>query len=112
MAIGYALRTLPWDGRASDGIGLLVFATACSSGFAARIFDNRVAFYLGEISYSIYVVHLPLLRFLTHNYGDRFDVVVASGNQLMLWAIALGVFVLLIAVSSFCYHAFTVPCRD
>ncbi|MBW2286550.1 MAG: acyltransferase [Deltaproteobacteria bacterium] len=93
-------------------IGLLVFATACSSGFAARIFDNRVAFYLGEISYSIYMVHFPLLRFLTHNFGDRFDAVAASGNQPLLWAIALGVFALLIAVSSFCYHVIEVPCRD
>jgi peptidoglycan/LPS O-acetylase OafA/YrhL len=38
--------------------------------------------------------------------------VVASGNQLLLWAIALGVFALLIAVSSFCYHLIEVPCRD
>jgi len=93
-------------------IALLVFAIACSSGFAARIFDNRVVFYLGEISYSIYMVHFPLLRFLTHNYGSRFDAVAASGDQPTLWAIALGVLALLIAVSSVCYHTIEVPCRD
>jgi peptidoglycan/LPS O-acetylase OafA/YrhL len=80
-------------------IGLLVFATACSSGLAVRIFDNRVVFYLGEISYSIYMVHFPLLRFLTHNYGDWFGGIAESSSQLALWLLAFGVFALLIAVS-------------
>jgi peptidoglycan/LPS O-acetylase OafA/YrhL len=70
-------------------------------GLRGRIFDNRVVFYLGEISYSIYMVHFPLLRFLTHNYGDWFGGIAESSSQLALCPLAFGVFALLIAVSRF-----------
>jgi peptidoglycan/LPS O-acetylase OafA/YrhL len=58
------------------------------------------------------MVHFPLLRFLTHNYGDWFGGIAESSSQLALWPLAFGVFALLIAVSSLCYHAIEVPCRD
>jgi peptidoglycan/LPS O-acetylase OafA/YrhL len=93
-------------------ICLIVFSVARSSGYAARIFDNRVSVYLGEISYSIYMVHFPLLRFLTHNFGSRFETVAAEGNQLVLWLLALAVLGLVIGVSSLFYHVIEVPSRN
>jgi peptidoglycan/LPS O-acetylase OafA/YrhL len=93
-------------------ICVVVFSIACSNRYAARIFDNRVSIYLGEISYSIYMVHFPLLRFLTHNFGSHFEKVAAEGNQLVLWLLALAVVGLVIGASSICYHVIEVPCRN
>lgn len=93
-------------------VGLLVFAVACSNGYAARIFDNRVSIFLGEISYAIYMVHFPLLRFLTHRYGGDFGAAAAADDPFRLWAYALGVFALLIATSTLCHFAIEQPCRD
>jgi peptidoglycan/LPS O-acetylase OafA/YrhL len=93
-------------------ICVIVFSVACSSRYAARIFNNRVSMYLGEISYSIYMVHFPLLRFLTHNFGSYFETVAAEGSQLILWLLALAVLGLVIGMSSICYHVIEVPCRD
>ena len=58
------------------------------------------------------MVHFPLLRFRTHNYGDWFGGIAESSSQLALWPLAFGVFALLIAVSSLCYHAIEALCRD
>lgn len=117
--IGVFVAMMLWNGAGHDmrfalnlPVGLLVFSVACSNRYAARIFDNRVALYLGEISYSIYMVHFPLLRFLTHNYSDAFAAVVAKDDQLLLWLLALGVLALLIAVSALSYHVIEIPCRD
>lgn len=93
-------------------IVLLVFCVARSRGVAARLFDNRVSVYLGEISYSIYMVHFPLLRFLTHNFGARIQAETAGGGQALLWACAALVLGAVFATSALFYHAVEVPCRD
>jgi peptidoglycan/LPS O-acetylase OafA/YrhL len=43
---------------------LLVFSTWTDNGAIANLLKARVCNFLGEISYSIYLIHVPLLRFL------------------------------------------------
>jgi peptidoglycan/LPS O-acetylase OafA/YrhL len=93
-------------------IALLVLAAANSTGFAARLFDNRLSLYLGEISYSIYMVHFPFLRFCTYNFGDDIAGFAATAPQWQLWLMVACVLAALIAVSALCYHTIEVPCRD
>lgn len=91
---------------------LLVFAVARSRSVAARLFDNRVSVYLGEISYSVYMIHFPLLRLLTYNFGASVRAATAGASQPVLWACTAGALSLVLAASALCYHAVEVPCRD
>jgi peptidoglycan/LPS O-acetylase OafA/YrhL len=42
-------------------LALTIFGTALSRGHVKRILESRPLVWLGEISYSIYMVHLPIL---------------------------------------------------
>jgi peptidoglycan/LPS O-acetylase OafA/YrhL len=42
-------------------LALTIFGTALSSGHATRILGSRPLVWLGEISYSVYMVHFPVL---------------------------------------------------
>jgi peptidoglycan/LPS O-acetylase OafA/YrhL len=43
------------------GIIMLIFACAFESPVAKAIFDNRVAYFLGTVSYSLYLIHVLLI---------------------------------------------------
>jgi peptidoglycan/LPS O-acetylase OafA/YrhL len=53
-------------------LALIVFGAATADGALARLLGNRPVVWLGEISYSLYMVHLPLLivcRWLADRLG-------------------------------------------
>lgn len=61
-----ALIGLLYMGWMSDILVCFIFAaiilmTAYNTGMGKQILDNRVMRYLGDISYSVYMVHMPLL---------------------------------------------------
>ena len=93
-------------------ICVLVYSLTHARGYAARIFDNRPITYLGEISYSFYLVHFPLLNFLTYNFGPSVRELTADAGQAVLWMCALGLVAVLTAVSSACYQLIELPCRE
>jgi peptidoglycan/LPS O-acetylase OafA/YrhL len=93
-------------------ICLLVYSLTYARGYAARIFDNRVAVYLGEISYSIYLVHFPLLRALTYEFGPRVSEITAEAGQPLLWLFTVAVVLIVIAAATVLYYLIELPCRN
>ena len=93
-------------------ICLLVYALTYARGYAARIFDNRVIVYLGEISYSIYLVHFPLLRALSYAFGKRGAEITAGAGQPLLWLLTLAMVGTVVAVATAFYYLIELPCRN
>ena len=53
------------DGPAlSSLMALCVLSCALSSGLLNRLFSNSIARFLGNISFSLYLIHLPCIRFV------------------------------------------------
>jgi len=113
----------------------ILLATAYSEGRAFRIMNKKIFNYLGDISYSIYLVHLPIilsiitLQVIRHHANGRdvdtglpLDQVVSDAatqvpaiieepNYLIAWA-GLGVLLILtVAVASFTYKFIEKPMR-
>lgn len=84
-------------------IAFAIFVMAQQKGIVARIISNRVFVYLGEISFSVYMVHQLVLRVI----GQKFsDLMVANpiAMYFMFWAVT-------ILVSALLYHLIETPCR-
>lgn len=67
-----------WGAAAAGAVGLVV--TAIGSAGAARALSNRVTSWLGRVSFSLYLVHVPVLMTLGYLWGDdAWPAVVAVG---------------------------------
>ena len=82
---------------------ILIFTFARSQGWGARFLSSRLLVYLGEISYSFYMVHMSVLLVVA-----RYDRVEGSWVTPLQVACCLG---LSIAASSLLYHLVEVPFR-
>lgn len=71
--VGIAVAWPPLQLAAPFGFALLVVACGSRSRWADRLFGNRSALFLGEISFSIYLFHFTLLA-LFALFGVRWDV--------------------------------------
>jgi peptidoglycan/LPS O-acetylase OafA/YrhL len=73
MSFGYPLW-MPYNGQYLWGYSVMNFLSmaliicASQANVIARFFENRFLCYLGEMSYGIYVVHLPLLYVFTYMF--------------------------------------------
>jgi peptidoglycan/LPS O-acetylase OafA/YrhL len=109
--------------------GTIIFVFSGGHGVVSRILEWRSIQHIGEISYSIYLVHfviLTLFNALTRTLeqklhtqlraqfvhdGAPFDVLIAGGPWL-LDLVALGYLVLVVLVSRRTYELIEVPARD
>ncbi len=82
---------------------LLIYALSHLNEKEEKIFSNPVCFYLGEISYSIYMWHIPYALVVHHFYP-------LTTGDLWQW-IWIPLFLGLIAVSALSYHLIENPCR-
>jgi peptidoglycan/LPS O-acetylase OafA/YrhL len=97
---------------------ILVYIFACNSGKLHMICSNRVAQYIGKISYSIYLISMltffPFIRGLMHFPGVQYPngyedtgnagLLVGAGWCLLLVLIHIG-------ISSLTYYGIEKPCR-
>ncbi len=90
---------------------ILILALTRSKGYATRIFDNRISRFFGKISYSFYVIHFPVLIFLSQFDEQFIDSLIFEhhGNQLYLWLFVVAVFAVVTAVSTLLYYAVEKP---
>lgn len=100
-----ALNLRGYDLVAITAFGFIIPTLSESKGYVSYILSLRPMVYLGEISYSIYLVHYPLCRQLVfiptwvHNKVGLLDV-----NSIALF--------MTIIISIFTYHLIEIPCRD
>ena len=100
-----ALNLRGYDLVAITAFGFIIPTLSESKGYVSYILSLRPMVYLGEISYSIYLVHYPLCRQLVfiptwvHNKLGLLDV-----NSIALF--------MTIIISIFTYHLIEIPCRD
>lgn len=109
--------------------GAVVFVFAVGGGVVSRILEWRPIQRIGEISYSIYLVHFVILTIFNaltraleqklnvtlraqfiHN-GAPFDVLTIGGPW-MLDFVALGYLAVVVFVSRYTYELIEVPARD
>jgi peptidoglycan/LPS O-acetylase OafA/YrhL len=65
--IGVSVLLLMKYNDTVDGIGAgLLIALIVSAGWLSRLLEKRLPEFLGRISFSLYLVHLPILMGLTH----------------------------------------------
>ena len=104
----------------NDGIVVILFALlvlhfACNSGVVHQVCDTRVAQFLGDISYSIYLMQIFLQEPFSH--GVRLPGVTGFGRGKMNIDLGHGILycsiylVLLISISAGSYYFIEVPCR-
>jgi peptidoglycan/LPS O-acetylase OafA/YrhL len=94
----------------------LVLSLAANRGPVQRVFDNRVLRFLGDISYSVYLVHVPFLFWVVapmlvaggYPYKGPMTLIVPVSTGLLY----LGVYLLVVlAVSTLTHYAIEKPCR-
>ena len=89
-------------------IAIFVAVLARSDGFLCWILSTRIAVYLGTISYSVYMVHYPLLK-LFKKLEDIFGISYSGpvANILLILALAI----ITICISALLYHVVEAPAR-
>ncbi|WP_150114837.1 acyltransferase family protein [Chryseobacterium sp. IHB B 17019] len=83
----------------------LIYFISCNNGILTTIFSLKPLEYLGEISYAIYIVHIPVLYILRSVLWDYFQIYESNG---VFWVYVL----VLIFVSALFYQFIEKPLRN
>jgi peptidoglycan/LPS O-acetylase OafA/YrhL len=94
----------------------LVISTACNKGAIHRLFQSRPLQFIGEISYSIYMLHVIIIFAALEILGS-FGIVLAGGETKLVdfWPGLLGCIAFLavvLALSAVSFAKLEKPCRD
>jgi peptidoglycan/LPS O-acetylase OafA/YrhL len=100
------LMATGWLGVYVPPLLLLVWVLARGGGLVSRALASRPLAYLGDISFALYMLHLPILLYF-HIDGHRIGA--PSWWWLWKWLAVMGTsFVLAMT----CYHLYEIPLRD
>ena len=105
LAMGLALLLRPELARVIGFLTALVLYAAIYRGALHRWLAARSAQWLGRISYSIYLVHVPLAVFFL-----GFRTRLASDSRLMSLICLVGIYVFTLALASLLHVTIEVPC--
>jgi peptidoglycan/LPS O-acetylase OafA/YrhL len=78
-------------------------------GLLAKLLSGKKVVYLGALSYSIYLLHIPI-RNSMHYVFPKLNLSVSETLESQLFVFTS--LALTIVLSSFTYHCFEKPCRD
>jgi peptidoglycan/LPS O-acetylase OafA/YrhL len=123
------LRSWPWTGAllAAILVTILVAATPArdfalitvfivailaaslpGNNLVARVLALPLMVYLGEISYSLYMVHVPIRMTLGKLLEPR---IADAASPAIAWALGMGFVLATLAVSAMTYHLVEAPAR-
>jgi len=83
----------------------LIYLISCNNGMLTKLFSLKPLEFLGEISYAVYIVHIPVLYILRSVLWDYFNV---YQSNTVFWIYIL----VLIFVSALFYRFIEKPARD
>lgn len=86
---------------------LAIIAGSLSNNLVARVLALPVLVYLGEISYSLYMVHAPIRMTL----GKLLEPRLITAPSAVAWPMGLGFFLVTIAVAAATAHLVEAPAR-
>ena len=89
-------------------IGIVITVFSLQKGLVSKVLSSKPLVYLGEISFSIYMVHQIVIRVIEDYVGN----VVGPVNDMHGALNQLGVGILVVLVSSILYHAIEKPARS
>lgn len=69
----------------------LLIGLACGGGFIARLLSSRVAEYLGQASYAMYILHIPLLWWYSRYTFFRWGATPPAWTGFLFIAVVAGV---------------------
>ncbi|WP_363325354.1 hypothetical protein [Phaeodactylibacter sp.] len=107
-------RDLLPDPFAIPVFSLLILHMAYVKGFLGSLLNSRVFTYLGDISYSVYMVHMPLILTLFVVLLLKGEVPVPSKevNFVQNWVGAFIFWAIVIAIASATYRFIEQPARN
>ncbi len=76
------------------------------------IFSNKVAILLGTVSFSIYMVHYPVLEVFRLGLNEYYSSLIPAVDQGMLWLHLCFILLSVLAVSWLCYWGIEKRCRE
>ncbi len=83
----------------------VIYLISCNNGIVTSFFSIKPLEFLGEISYAIYIIHIPVLYILRSFLWDYFQM---SQSNIIFWIYIL----VLIIVSAIFYQFIEKPMRD
>lgn len=100
------LMATGWLGVYLPPILLLMWVLSRDEGLVSRLLSTRPLMYLGDISFALYMVHMPVLAYF-YKYGHHF-----GGREWPWWCQWVAVFGTSMLASVACYHLVEIPARD
>jgi peptidoglycan/LPS O-acetylase OafA/YrhL len=102
---------LNWSGGYVPPFLLCIWVFACGRGLLSRLLSTRLFVYLGEISFGVYMFHIPVMLCCYRT---------AFGTKVCQWALkslgwqggSLLVAFVSIVLSAVCYHLYEMPMRN
>lgn len=100
-----------------DFISIIVFATIILAsvhveGIGTYILNLRPLLFLGDISYSLYLMHLPLMFFLLHYLKKNTSLKLENLAWSTAWLYAVIFITIVISISTITYRFIEVPMRQ
>jgi len=93
-------------------IPFLIVALGKSKSGVARLLSNKLVVVLGTISYSIYMVHYPILEVFRYGLNDVYATLDPSTDQAFLWVNLLVIVMSVVGLSALLYSYVEKPCRE
>jgi peptidoglycan/LPS O-acetylase OafA/YrhL len=100
-----------WSGGYIPPFLLCIWVFACGRGLLSRLLSTRLFVYLGEISFGVYMFHIPVMIYLPQTaFGAR---MCQWGLKTLGWAGgSLVIATISIILSAACYHLYEMPVRE
>ena len=91
-------------------LGLMILHLAYAEGWIIKLLHHKIFNFLGKISYSIYMIHLPLLftPFII-NMALTGEVIPQEDNIALNWLAAIGFYLVVIGVATLTYRYIEKP---